>query len=242
MRVDCPLVNRLWTRGGRAAPNIENEHVAFSADTKNLTYGTYTHKHPLKGRQWLKSTTSWYLAYHNHIIDFSFNILMWLTSYKLTSVITCLFAYIMSQMMPVQTAGVSIKTHNQGVAQRLLPASLTLTRHILVEHQVSQKPFLIMRYTKHKQLWAYRYKDLMPSLLLNVLLFCYLESVKFQQPGPSIIKARPGPPEMVSHLHRCFIQGCSIDRAGNEDSHWLLFKVAASRSLDRGLSHPQSAY
>lgn len=86
------------------------------------------------------------------------------------------------------------------------------------------------------------------SSLLNVLLFCYLKSVRFQQPGTSIIEARPGPPEMVTvtlllpHLHRCFIQGRSIDRAGNEDSHWLLFKVATSRSLDRGLSHPQSAY
>lgn len=53
--------------------------------------------------------------------------------------ITCLFAYIMSQMMPVQTAGVSIIMHNQGVAQRLLPfvKTETLTRHIVVERQVT---------------------------------------------------------------------------------------------------------
>lgn len=45
----------------------------------------------------------------------------------------------------------------------------------------------------------------------------------------------------LPHLHRCFIQGRSIDRAGNEDSHWLVFKVATTRSLGRGLSHRQTA-
>lgn len=78
VRVDCPLVNRLWTRGGRAAPNIENEHVAFSADTNNLTYGTYTQKHPLEGSWWLKGTALWNLVYHNnHIIDFYSSSIYW---------------------------------------------------------------------------------------------------------------------------------------------------------------------
>lgn len=106
-----------------------------------------------------------------------------------------------------------------------------------------------------RQLWSKPGKQVIQNTLLLVLdLNIFLPFLNLSTWTAYVSNLAPAWPQetltnylkggwfsQLPHLHRHFIQGHSIDREGNEDSHWLLSKVLTSRLLDRGLSHPQSA-